>query len=203
MKRLGIICLCAALFAACGQNNDKSMKESNETIETIMSRTSIREYTDEAVSDDDIETLLRTGMAAPSCCNIQPWHFVVVKDKKIRQQITDSIGPAQPAAKAQAVIVVCGDMNIMRESPVKDNSDYWVCDACAATENILIAANSLKLGGVWLGVWPMKNRIKLLQSMLNLPEYIIPLDMIAIGHPAEQPEPKDKWKPERVHNDKW
>ena len=205
MKTLATLVICAALFASCGQNKEgETMNESsNTTISDIMTRTSIREYTDEPISDNDMETILRAGMAAPSCCNIQPWHFVVVKDKTVRQQMTDSIGPAQPASKAAAVIVVCGDMQIMNESPVKDNTDYWVCDACAATENILVAANSLKLGGVWMGVWPMKERIKKIQSILNLPEHIIPLNMIALGHPAEQPEPKDKWKPERIHQDKW
>ena len=195
MKKIFLLLSLAALLTGCGSKNT--------TIDDIMTRTSIRQYTDEPVSDSDMETLLRAGMAAPSCCNIQPWHFVVVRDKALRQQLTDSIGPAEPAARAQAVIVVCGDMRIMRESPVKDNQDYWVCDACAATENILVAANSMDLGAVWLGVWPMKNRISLLQQILSLPEYIIPLDMIAVGHPPEQPEPKDKWKPERIHQDKW
>lgn len=203
MKKIAIIGLSSLLLTGCGKNSEKVMKENKGTIETIMSRTSIRQYTDETISDNEMEALLRAGMAAPSCCNIQPWHFVVVKDQKIRQLMADSIGPAQPAAKAPAVIVVCGDMKIMRESPVKDNQDYWVCDACAATENILLAAHSMGLGGVWLGVWPMKNRIKLVQSLLNLPDDIVPLDLIAVGHPAEQPEPKDKWKPERVHQDKW
>lgn len=208
MKNLTIFGLCIVLLAGCGQNkesmqNKEPMGNNNSAIEAIMSRTSIREYTDEAISDADMETLLRAGMAAPSCCNIQPWHFIVIKDQSVRQQMTDSIGPAQPAAKAQAVIVVCGDMNIMNESPVKDNTDYWVCDACAATENILIAANALGLGGVWMGVWPMTNRISKIQSILGLPDYIIPLDMIALGHPAEQPQPKDKWNPERIHQDRW
>ena len=192
------------LFAGQGQaENREQMKQENTTVNDIMSRTSIRKYTDEPISDADMETLLRAGMAAPSCCNIQPWHFIVVKDQAVRQQMADAFGPAKPAAKAPAVIIVCGDMQIMRESPVKDNTDYWVCDACAATENILIAANSLQLGGVWMGVWPMKNRISKLQDILGLPEYIIPLNMIALGHPAEQPQPKDKWKPERIHQDKW
>lgn len=204
MKKFIILGLCATLFVGCSQKKESEpMKENNSTIETIMSRTSIREFTGEAISDADMETLLRAGMAAPSCCNIQPWHFVVVKDQSIRQQMADSIGPAQPAAKAPAVIVVCGDMRIMHESPVKDNIDYWVCDACAATENILVAANGIGLGGVWMGVWPMQNRIRKIQSILNLPEDILPLNMIAIGHPGEQPQPKDKWKPERIHQDKW
>ena len=191
--------LAAAVLAGCTSNAGKD----SQAIDAIMSRTSIRQYTDEPVSDSDMQTILRAGMTAPSCCNIQPWHFVVVRDKDIRQMMTDAIGPAQPASKAQAVIVVCGDMQIMSESPVKDNTDYWVCDACATSENILIAANSLGLGSVWMGVWPMKNRIMTIQSILNLPSYIVPLNLIALGHPAENPEPKDKWKPERIHQDRW
>ena len=205
MKKLMILPMATALLFGCAQNNEREQmnNSNNTTISDIMSRTSIRQFTDEGITDAEVETLLRAGMAAPSCCNIQPWHFVVVQKPEIRQQMADAFGPAKPAGKAPAVIVVCGDMQIMRESPVKDNADYWVCDACAATENILLAAHSLGLGGVWLGVWPMQNRITKLQEMLGLPDYIVPLDMIAIGHPAEAPEPKDKWKPERIHSDRW
>ena len=207
MKSKAILALCAALLCSCAPKQSEPMNNDTNptptTISDIMSRTSIRQYTDEAIAESDLETLLRAGMAAPSCCNIQPWHFVVVKDQTVRQQMADAFGPAKPAAQAPVVVVVCGDMQIMNESPVKDNTDYWVCDACAATENILVAANSLGLGGVWMGVWPMQNRILKLQELLSLPEYIVPLNMIALGHPAEQPEPKDKWKPERIHQDKW
>ena len=205
MKRTAILAICAAILCGCAPNNENTSLTStdNTTLSDILSRTSIRQYTDEDVADSQLEALLRAGMAAPSCCNIQPWHFVVVKDSAMRQQMADAFGPAKPAAKAPVVIVVCGDMQTMRESPVSDNPDYWVCDACAATENILVAAKSLHLGGVWMGVWPMQNRIATLQQLLGLPNYIIPLNMIAIGHPAENPEPKDKWKPERIHHDKW
>lgn len=175
----------------------------NQTLNDILTRTSIRTFTDEPVSETDIQTLLQCGMAAPSTCNLQPWHFIVVTDDEPRQQMADAIGPAKPAIKAPAVIVVCGDLDIMRESIVKNYVDYWVCDACAATENILLAAHGIGLGGVWMGVWPMQERIKILQSILKLPDHIIPLNMIAIGHPAEHPQPKDKWKPERVHINKW
>ncbi len=70
--------------------------------------------------------------------------------------------------------------------------------AQAATENILLAANALGLGAVWTGVYPMEDRMAAVSKAMKLPEIIVPLCTIVIGHPAEQPKPKDKWKPENV-----
>lgn len=81
--------------------------------------------------------------------------------------------------------------------------EYWVQDASAATENLLLAAQSLGLGAVWSGVYPMEERVKEVQKILQLPKAIIPLNVIPIGYPAENPLPKDKWKPENIHYNRW
>lgn len=168
-------------------------------INVIMTRTSVRQYTDEPLTDQEIEILLKAGMAAPSACNMQPWRFVVVTDPQVRQTITSQIKPAGPASKAPAVIVVCGDMDYTFEAA----PDYWAEDCSAATENILLAAHAIGLGTVWMGVYPQKERYKLLGELLNLPANIKAFGMIAVGHPAEHPSPKDKWDADKVHFEKW
>ena len=161
-------------------------------ISNIMTRTSIRSFTDEPLTDSQIETLLRAGMAAPSAVNKQPWKFVVVKNKPILQQIADSL-PNTRLASAVCAIVVCGDMTKTLDGVARD---FWIHDCSAATENILLAAHALELGAVWAGIFPNPDRVDKLRGLIDLPETQIPLCVIAIGHPAENPIPKDKWNQE-------
>ena len=166
---------------------------SNDVIKNIMTRTSIRKYTDQPIKKADIETLLRAGMAAPTAVNKQPWHFVAVTDKaKLKELSGGRGGMLEQCALA---IVVCGNME--KAMPGKAR-EYWVQDCSAATENILLAAHALGLGAVWTGGYPMEDRMTTISKALKLPEYIIPLCTIVIGYPAESPTPKDKWKPENV-----
>lgn len=174
-------------------------KESEKFIEAIMTRTSVRQYTDEAVTDQEIETLLKAGMAAPSACNLQPWRFVVVTNPAVKKAISEQIKPAGPASKAPVVIVVCGDMDHTFEAA----PDYWAEDCSAATENIMLAAHAMGLGTVWMGIYPQKERYEHLKNFLELPDNIKAFGMIAVGHPAEHPAPKDKWDANKVHYEKW
>ena len=191
MKKIVTISL---LLALCVLNVSAQCENcSNEAIKNIMTRTSIRKYTDQPVSKNDIETLLRAGMAAPTAVNRQPWHFVVVTDKaKLKELSGGRGGMLEQCALA---IVVCGNM----EKTIKGKGqEFWIQDCSAATENILLAANALGLGAVWTGGYPMEERVASISKALKLPETIIPLCTIVIGHPAESPTPKDKWKPENV-----
>ena len=167
--------------------------EAQVAINNIMTRTSIRQYTDETVSKADIETMLRAGMAAPTAVNRQPWHFVAVTDKAKLAELAGSRGGM--IKQAGVAIVVCGNMDKAMQGP---GQAFWVQDCSAATENILLAANAIGLGAVWTGCYPMDDRVAEVSKTLKLPETIVPLCVIAIGHPAEQPAPKDKWKPENV-----
>ena len=161
-------------------------------ISNIMTRTSIRSFTDEPLTDSQIETLLRAGMAAPSAVNKQPWKFVVVKNKPLLQQIADSL-PNTRLSSAVCAIVVCGDMTKTLDGVARD---FWIHDCSAATENILLAAHALELGAVWAGIFPNPDRVDKLRGLIDIPETQIPLCVIAIGHPAENPTPKDKWNKE-------
>ena len=166
--------------------------EANPMLSSIMTRTSIRQYTNEPVSKADIEAMLRAGMAAPTAVNRQPWHFVAVTNK---EKLAELAGRRGMIKQAGVAIVVCGNLDKAMQGKAQE---YWIQDCSAATENILLAANALGLGAVWTGCYPMDDRVTEVSKVLKLPKTIVPLCVIAIGHPAEQPTPKDKWKPENV-----
>ncbi len=191
MKKVIFIMLALAMTAGVSAQQ-KVESDAQAAINNIMTRTSIRQYTNEPVSKADIETMLRAGMAAPTAVNRQPWHFVAVTDKAKLAELAGRRGMIKQAGVA---IVVCGNMDKAMQGPAQA---FWVQDCSAATENILLAANALGLGAVWTGCYPMDDRVAEVSKALKLPETIVPLCVIAIGHPAEQPTPKDKWKPENV-----
>lgn len=168
----------------------------DDTMDTIMSRTSIRAYEERPVEDEKVQQLLRAAMAAPSAGNKQPWKFVVVTDKNTLSAISAQMNTMRMAEKAPLAIVVCGDLT---NTFPEDGRDYWIEDTSAATENLLLAAHSLGLGAVWCGIYPLRERVAFLQELLKLPKHIVPLNVIPIGYPAESPAPKDKWKPENIH----
>lgn len=170
-----------------------SSDASAAVIGNIMTRTSVRAYTDEPITDEQIETLLRAGMAAPSAVNKQPWSFVVVQNRDLLRQIADSLPNARMSATAACAIAVCGDMTRTLEG---EGRDFWIHDCSAATENILLAAHALGFGAVWTGIYPNMERNRKAQALLGLPESQIVLCIIPVGRPAESPTPKDKWKPE-------
>jgi nitroreductase len=203
MKKVIFIMLALAMTAGVsaqqkGGNRDVDNivgghPEAQAAINNIMTRTSIRQYTDEPISKADIETMLRAGMAAPTAVNRQPWHFVAVTDKAKLAELAGRRGGM--IKQAGVAIVVCGNMDKAMQGPAQA---FWVQDCSAATENILLAANAIGLGAVWTGCYPMDDRVAEVSKALKLPETIVPLCVIAMGHPAEQPTPKDKWKPENV-----
>jgi nitroreductase len=192
MIRKTIIALMALL--ATGFTNMQA-QTTNTALENIMTRTSVRQYTNQPVEPQKIEQLLRAGMAAPTAVNKLPWHFVVLST---REQI-DRLAGANPRAgmlrQAPLAIVVCGDM---QKALTGKGQEYWIQDCSAATENILLAANALGLGAVWTGTYPMDDRVKATCEALQLPQHIVPLCTIVIGYPAEKPQPKDKWNPANV-----
>ncbi len=169
--------------------------QNKAAIENIMTRTSVRSFTDKPVPAEAVETMLRAGMAAPTAVNKQPWHFVVVNSREKLDELAGTNRNAKMLQEATLAIVVCGDMD--KALPGKAQ-EYWIQDCSAATENILLAAHALGLGAVWTGCYPMDERVKAVREVLRLPEHLTPLCVIVIGYPNENPAPKDKWKPENV-----
>ncbi|MCM1029129.1 MAG: nitroreductase family protein [Pseudoflavonifractor sp.] len=197
----------AVMASSCGQQNSPYAEEtSNATLSgseavmyNILTRTSVRQFTSEPVSIDTLNTLVRAGMAAPTALNKQPWEFVVVNE----HPLLDSLAAAHPhsnLATAAAAIIVCGNMQKTMEGKGRE---YWIQDCSAATENILLAAHSMGLGAVWCGVYPMEERVEAVSKALGLPAYIIPLNVVTLGHPDGTIEPKDKWNPEAIHFNAW
>lgn len=196
MKIVSAMAVAAMLGACSGQqkSNDESAN-SKAVLECIMTRTSIRQYTDQPVEQEKVEAMLRAGMAAPTAVNAQPWHFVVVNSREKLAELAAANPRAKMLHTAPLAIVVCGDMTKTLEGKAQE---FWIQDCSAATENILLAAHAQGLGAVWTAVYPMEERIVPVREALNLPETMVPLCTVVIGYPAEHPQPKDKWKPENV-----
>ena len=169
-----------------------------DAIEAMLSRRSIRRYTDAEVADSDVETMLACAMAAPTAFNQQSWRFVVVREQGVRSELSVASKWAGMLADAALVVVVCGDAKSERHEGA-----YWVQDATAALENLLIAANALGLGAVWVGVHPWDDRKDAVRAALALPVGIEPLGMVGVGHPAETKPPAGRLDWDKVHFDRW
>jgi nitroreductase len=171
----------------------------NSKLDIIFSRRSIRKYHDQEVPDEMITDLLEAAMSAPSAVAKDPWHFIVVKNRKILNKISAALPNAKMLSQATAAFIVCGDIN---KANIQEES-YLLQDLSAAVENILIAANILGLGTCWLGVHPRPDRLSTIRKLFDLPDNIIPMCGIAIGWPAEHPEARTRFNNERVHLEKW
>jgi hypothetical protein len=181
-------------------SSENTVNMENTAIENIMTRSSVRAYTDRDVTEEQVDTLLRAAMAAPTAGNKQPWRFVVIRDRETRSWISDNFQSMTMVAKAPLAIVVCGDVDATFPG---EGREYWAQDASAATENLLLAAHAMGLGAVWCGIYPMSERVDSFSAKLGLPSNVLPLCCVAIGYPSTKPTPKDKWHPEYVHHDKW
>jgi nitroreductase len=168
-----------------------------EAMKAILSRRSIRKYTEQPVPDEAVKELLEAAMSAPSAGNQQPWHFVVIKDRGILDEIPKYHPYSQMVKQASVAILVCGDLKSEK------HKGYWVQDCSAATENLLIAVEAKGLGAVWLGVYPREDRVNGLRELLGLPEHVVPLSLIPIGHKGEQKPRANRCDPSRVHHDRW
>lgn len=170
---------------------------SQAVLDNIHARKSVRSYTDEPVTPEQVETLLRAAMAAPSGKNVQPWRFVVVTRPETKQKL--AVGFNKMIAKAPVVIVVCGKTT----NRLGGTNNNWTADCAAATENLLLAAESLGLGAVWTACYPYDDRMQPAIEALGLPDDVTPYCIVPVGHPAGNDKPKDKWKPENIHYEKW
>jgi nitroreductase len=198
-----VIVLSFLLILKSKENNnvtETDMSNTKTALDIIFERKSVRNYTTQKVEKEKLEELIKAGMAAPSARNLQPWAFVIIQDKDIMLALADALPYAKMLKNAQAAIVVCGDLN---KAATDVDQAYWVQDCSAATQNILIAAEAIGLGAVWTAAYPYPERISPLQNYLNLPDNIIPLNVIPIGYPTGKDKPKDKWEPENLHWEKW
>ena len=168
-----------------------------DTLEAIFTRRSIRRYQDKPVPEEFVQKLLAAAMAAPSARNEQPWQFVVLTERSLLGEVPKITPNAPMAAQAPLGILICGDLRL-EKSP-----GYWVVDCSAAAQNMLLAAHALGLGAVWCGVYPRTERMEGFSRLLGLPEEIKPHSLILVGYPAEHPGPEDRFRPERIHYQRW
>jgi len=163
-------------------------------IDLIKRRRSIRKYTPEPVTEAEVRQLLEAAMAAPSANNRQPWHFVVVRDQETKTLLAKTHRWSGMIAQAALAIAVCGE---------RSRSRHWVADTSAATENLLLAATTLGLGAVWIGIHPESGREGYVREALGIPEGIGVLCLIAVGRPAEHKPPRENYNATRIHRDRW
>ncbi len=167
-------------------------------LEAIMTRRSVRDFTQEAVSQEQITVLLKAAMAAPSAHNKQPWEFVVVTDRKVLSTVSKLNRYATMAKNAPLGILTCMDLN------AEKNAGYAMQSVSAATQNLLLAAHATGLGAVWTGIMPTdQDLVEQWQKLYGLPENIIPMAFVIIGVPNSRPKPKDAYDANKVHQNKW
>lgn len=168
-----------------------------ETQETIFNRRSVRKYTSKKIEDSVIEKIIKAGMYAPSARNLQSWHFVVCSKHKMLSELSEVHPYGKMLAEASHAILVCGDLTI------EPSVEYNLINCSAAIQNMLLMTHNLGFGAVWLGVYPREERVRAMNSFFVLPEYIIPIGLISLGVAAETPDFPDRFKPERIHWEKY
>jgi nitroreductase len=161
----------------------------------IYTRRSVREYTEKPVTDEQVEAILKAAMAAPSAQDLRPWHFVVVRKRKMLEKLAEVHKYAYMLEKAPLAVVVCGD----EEASEK----HWVEDTVAATQNLLLAATAVGLGGVWVSLYPKRKHQRYVRDLLDIPEHVGVLCIVALGEPAAEKKARTQYDPDRVHQEEW
>ena len=165
-----------------------------ELKEALLKRRSIRKFTDESVSEEMINELLHAAMSGPSACNKKPWEFYVITNAEVLEQLKSASKFTKFSSKL--AIVVCG--NLKKALPLQF-AEYWIQDCSAATENILLRVTDLGLGAVWCGIHPQKRAEEKVRKYVGISEKQVPLNIIFIGHPAQEQEPRDQYDEACVH----
>ncbi|MFC1608114.1 nitroreductase family protein [Candidatus Latescibacterota bacterium] len=201
MKRSGIGVLLVISIIGITVLSDytsaQTPSEIPDALTVIHNRKSVRKYLDKPVTKEQLEILLRAGMAAPTAGDKRPWSFVVITDPAMLDTLSLSSRGTRMLSEATAAIAVCGDKSAGFKSEV------WVQDCSAASENILLAAEAIGLGAVWTGIYLNEKPTKYVKRVLGLPESVYALNIISIGYPTGVEKPKNKWDPTRIHWGKW
>ena len=171
----------------------------NAKLAPLFTRRSVRQYSGEPVTDAEIRDLLEAAMAAPSACAKDPWHFVVVRGRAVLDKLAEVLPNGPMLRQADAAIIVCGDLARAH----RNQESYLIQDCSAAVQNILLAATTLGLGACWLGVHPNEERIGPIRQQFGIPAEITPVAVVALGRPAEFPEPRTRFRADAVHAGKW
>jgi nitroreductase len=159
-------------------------------LELLKQRRSIRNFTQEAVTDEQVSRLLEAAMAAPTAHNLQPWQFIIVRDRATRAALAETHEFSAPLREA----AVCSDSS---------SAVHWLEDACVAAENILIEAVDLKLGCTWVAVYPHIDHEAYVRGVLSIPEHIRVICLIPVGYPAEEKPPRTQFDSSKIHSERF
>lgn len=169
-----------------------------QTMDAIHTRKSIREFTSQAVPNELIQKLLAAAMQAPSAGNQQPWHFIIVTERNQLDALADALPFGKMIHRATISIIVCADLNLEKYD------GFWVQDCSNATMNLLLAAHDYGLGAVWVGVYPLEDRVAGLKQLLALPPTVIPLSVVPLGYPTSTHEPAEqRYNEAKLHYNRW
>ena len=172
---------------------------SNETLSTILNRKSVRTYTGGKIGKEMIDKMLRAAMAAPAALHLLPWDFIIVTDNAKLKSLASGLPFAKMLTGAGTGIVVCATP----EKTAPGNEVMAILDCTCASENILLAAESLGLGAVWTAVYPDKKLMDFVRKELAIPEEVIPLNMIPVGYPAGKEKAQNKFDTANIHREHW
>ena len=188
-------------FSGVGEGVDAVKGKGPDVLTAISTRKSIRKFdAARAVEDEKVEKMLRAAMSAPTAMDKRPWEFVIVKDPAKLAALAARLPNSRVGNGAKLAIVVCGSLDNGLPGRGKE---YWIHDCSAATMNLLLAAHAQGLGAVWTGVFPGEDRVAVVREILSIPDGYMPLNVIPVGYPAENPPAKDKWNPAKIHYDSW
>ncbi len=168
-----------------------------EFFEAIHGRRSIRQYTPGGIDDATIARILAAAMSAPSAGNEQPWHFIVIRNRATLTALSAAHPYAEMVQHASCAVLVCADMKAVK------HQDYWPADCAAATQNILLSAHASGLGSVWVGIYPREARMQEIRRVIAMPDTVIPYALLPLGIPGETKAPENRYRTERVHEDRW
>lgn len=198
MKKMFVFCslaLMAGMLTSCNcvSSNDEAKKVVTP-IDNIFERKSVRSFENKSISKDTLELLVKSGMAAPSAMNRQPWQFFVSTDRAKMDTLSNRLPYAKMLKESAAAIVVLGNPEVSKQ---------WMIDCSACTQNILLAAESLGLGAVWTAAYPYEDRVSAIKEVYAIPDPWQPLSLIPVGYPKGEHKPKDKWDSAKVHYEVW
>lgn len=196
--KVSLTALCLSLLIACPVHAAEKSK-GEAMFDVLHARKSVRNFTGAPLEKKDLDKIVRAGMAAPTARNQQPWSFVAVTDRKKLDSLAAGLPYAKMLSKAGAAIIVCTEP----EKASGGSKEFAIIDATLAGENILLAIEALGLGAVWTAVYPNPKLMEHVRSTLGIPKDVIPLNVIPVGVPTGEDKPKDKYKAEKIHWERW
>ena len=164
-------------------------------MDVIRMRRSVRKFTEEEISDNDIKTIIDAGINAPSAMNQQPWEFIVIKDKNVLNKLSEKLSPLY--AKSMVTIILCQRKDGLK-SPTRVSQDMSAC-----MQNMMLEATRLGIGSCWIGTYPDLNHMNPIIELLEIPSNIEPFCGLVLGYPLEEDAFKVVSRTAKVHINKY